>query len=70
MMAYRSSVHESTGHSPYRLTFGKEMRLPIDVMYPTPMKVKFFKLSRTIVHDKLLRLANMFDFVREKCMYE
>ena len=34
MMAYRSSVHESTGFSPYRLMFGEECTLPIDIGLP------------------------------------
>ena len=29
MMAYRSSVHESTGFSPYCLMFGEECTLPV-----------------------------------------
>ena len=32
MMAYRSSIHVSTGHTPFELMFGREMRIPIDVM--------------------------------------
>ena len=31
MMVYRSSVHESTGFSPYRLMFGEECTLPMDI---------------------------------------
>ena len=34
MMAYRSSVHESSGFSPYRLMFGEECTLPMDIALP------------------------------------
>ena len=34
MMAYRSSVHESIGFSPYRLMFGEECTLPMDIGLP------------------------------------
>ena len=32
MLAYRSSVHASTSFTPYRVLFGREMVLPIDIM--------------------------------------
>uniref|UniRef100_A0A3B3QC10 Gypsy retrotransposon integrase-like protein 1 n=1 Tax=Paramormyrops kingsleyae TaxID=1676925 RepID=A0A3B3QC10_9TELE len=32
MMAYRSSVHASTGFTPYKVLFAREMVLPVDVM--------------------------------------
>ena len=31
MLAYRTSVHESTGYTPYFLLFGHETTLPIDL---------------------------------------
>ena len=33
LMAYRSSVQTSTGFTPYLLLTGREMRVPIDIMY-------------------------------------
>ena len=36
MMAYRSSVHESTGFTPHYLVFGHEISLPLDLMYRPP----------------------------------
>ena len=33
MLAYRTSVHEATKHTPFSLMFGREVQLPIDVMF-------------------------------------
>ena len=36
MMAYRSATHESTGYSPSKLMFGRELRLPVRIMFGNP----------------------------------
>uniref|UniRef100_A0A3B1K7E5 Integrase catalytic domain-containing protein n=1 Tax=Astyanax mexicanus TaxID=7994 RepID=A0A3B1K7E5_ASTMX len=41
MMAYRSSVHASTGFTPYRVLFGHEIVLPVDVLLNTGVQEKF-----------------------------
>ena len=41
MLAYRSSVQESTPFTPYRLMFGQEVQLPVGIMFGgglTPVK--------------------------------
>ena len=37
MLAYRSSLHESTGHTPCNMMLGREIHLPLDLLYgPSP----------------------------------
>ncbi|KRY07124.1 Retrovirus-related Pol polyprotein from transposon [Trichinella patagoniensis] len=36
LLAYRRSVQESTGATPYRVLYGREATLPIDLMYGLP----------------------------------
>jgi len=36
MSAYRATVHESTGFTPNRLMFGREITLPVDIVYGLP----------------------------------
>ena len=60
MLAYRSSEHDTTGYSPARLFFGRELNLPIDVVFgKSPETIETYhkfvnKLKESIetVHDK------------------
>ena len=40
MMAYRSTEHETTGMTPNMLMFGREVSMPLDLMFEMPSIVK------------------------------
>lgn len=50
MMAYRSSVHASTGFSPYKVLFGREMVLPVDIMLDVTVAESFSSVSEYVAH--------------------
>ncbi|GFV17541.1 retrovirus-related Pol polyprotein from transposon 412 [Trichonephila clavipes] len=36
LLAYRSAVHETTGNSPSQMLFGRDLRLPADLLFSRP----------------------------------
>lgn len=48
MMAYRSSVQASTGFTPYKVLFGQEMVLPVDIMLGVDNTPKFQSVNEYV----------------------
>ena len=65
MMAYRSSVHESTGYTPQFLVFGQELSLPLDCMYPKPQENETTDIHE-FVYNKQQAFQRAFELVRRK----
>ena len=63
MMAYRSSVHESTGNTPEFLVFGQELSLPLDCMYPNPQENETTDIHE-FEHNKQQAFQQAFELVR------
>ena len=63
LMAYRSSVHESTGFTPYFLVFGHEMSLPLDLMYQPPEHSEPSCLKKQVL-ERQEAIRKAFELVR------
>ena len=80
MMTYRSSVHESTGFSPYRLMFGEECTLPMDIGLPlhqpdpqeevTSPYAVWVKDSLEVAFDQVRRHSGQLAVQRQKRLYD
>lgn len=64
--AYRTSVHETTGYTPFFLLFGREARIPADIVYGAPPDdgVRSDSLSE-FVDRQQQRLRDAYDQVRQ-----
>ena len=63
LLAYRGSVHASTGQTPHFLMTGRELRLPIDLTTPTLAQDQL--LSTTYVQDLRKRLIHSHQLARQ-----
>ena len=66
LMAYRSAEHETTGYTPAHLMFGREMRLPLDLMFERPPDEKATDTSTEYAMALRHRLTTAHQLVRER----
>ena len=64
MMAYRASVHETTGFTPNYLMLGREVSTPLDIMYEMPNAVKYIPRNKWAWQLKE-RMEEAHKYVRE-----
>ena len=62
MMAYNTKVHQTTGVTPYFATFGREMRLPIDLVVKPPEPEG--RAMSQVVDETTARFRKIYQFMR------
>lgn len=65
MMAYRSSEHEATGFSPCTLMLGREISLPVDLCYGSPMKENYTNHTSEYTRNLLNHLLKVHEVARQ-----
>ena len=61
LFAYRTAIHESTGYSPFLVTFGRSPNLPVDVVLGRPSTStgdvpQFVQKTQTVLHSAFLQV--------------
>ena len=64
LMAYRTAVHEATGHSPSQLMLGRHLRLPTDLVLERPEE-ESPQLTTSYADHLLEKLEDVHQFARE-----
>lgn len=64
LLAYRSAVHETTGYTPSQMLFGRNIRLPCDLLFGRPPDAP--SSPEEYVQDFQARLEGMHSFARER----
>jgi hypothetical protein len=62
-MAYRATPQETTKISPNKLMFGREIDLPVDIMFGKPEEIRYH-LPEEYVSNKIEQMEMAFEYVR------
>ena len=65
MFAYRTTIHESTGYTPFHVTFGRSPILPVDMMIGAPVKQREATALPQFVRDLHSSLKTVYSQVRK-----
>ncbi|GFX74189.1 retrovirus-related Pol polyprotein from transposon 412 [Trichonephila clavipes] len=64
LLAYRSAVHETTGYSPSQMLFGRDLRLPCDLLFGRPPDTP--SSSEEYVQNLQARFEDVHNLARER----
>ena len=65
MFAYRTTIHGSTGYTPFHVTFGQSPMLPVGIMIGAPVKQKEATALPQFVRDLHNSLRTVYSQVRK-----
>jgi hypothetical protein len=66
MMAYRSSKHESLNLTPNMMMLGREVDLPIDLLFPPPEEISSSQTPNDYVQSLIEKMNSLHGLAREK----
>lgn len=67
MLAYRSSPHDTLGESPNTMMFGREVLMPVDLLFGKTSQLKDASTPE-YVHNLTNRMDKVHDIVRDRLL--